>query len=340
MRLLIVLVNYNGSGLTIDCLRSLRGELEALPGARIALCDNGSEPVEVDRLRQGIAELGIEDRVTLTPIYPNLGFTGGNNRVIRPELEGPYPPDVVFLLNNDTLVREGAIQALARFMEENPEIGLCGSRLEWPDGRSQHSQRGFLTPIGELERNARIGPISRLMRRWQISLPEYDAPHHCGWLAGASLAIRREVVESVGLLDEGLFTYFDDVDYCLRAARAGWPTWYVPQSKIVHLIGQTTGITNKTSSPKRRPAYWFQARRRYYLKNYGKLGAATADAMAVLGLLLHKARKAVTFQPDPDPPHFLWDHVRHSVFRTGFRLRPVPNPALQVAGAEPRPAAA
>ena len=90
-----------------------------------------------------------------------------------------------------------------------------------------------------------------------------------GWVSGASMILRRTMLEQIGLLDEGLYTYCDDVDICLRARRAGWETWYVPESRVVHLAGASTGIASHTKRPVRRPPYWYQAHHRYFLKNYG-----------------------------------------------------------------------
>ncbi len=142
------------------------------------------------------------------------------------------------------------------------------------------------------------------------------------------MIVRREVFEKIGLLDEDLYTYFDDVDLCLRAHQAGWPTWYVPDSRVVHLVGQTTGLTKDAGKPTRRPAYWFAARRHYFLKNYGPLRTALGDAGWIVGFGTWRVRRRIQGKPDPDPPHMLRDSVRHTVFVTGFRRRPVRNPAL------------
>ncbi|MGO9466436.1 MAG: glycosyltransferase family 2 protein, partial [Isosphaeraceae bacterium] len=125
----------------------------------------------------------------------------------------------------------------------------------------------------------------------------------------------------------GLFTYFDDVDIFLRAQRAGWETWFVPQSKVVHIEGAATGVGAREI--KRLPAYWFQARRRYFLKNYGNLRTALADAAFLCGFALWRLRCRLQHKPDADPPHMLADAFRHSVFRTGFKLREVENPAMR-----------
>lgn len=332
MRLLVVLVNYHGFDLTVDCLESLRPELDAMPEMHVGLCDNGSGDEEVQRLAAAVEELGLSERVTLTAVFPNRGFTGGNNEVIRAALASENPPDVVMLLNNDTIVPEGAVQTLVRFLEEHPDAAMCGSRLDYPDGESQRAARRTLTFLSELESTARLGILSRLLSRWLVAPPESGETQICGWVPGAALMMRREVLEQVGLLDEDLYTYFDDVDYCLRAKHAGWPTWYVPESRIVHLVGKTTGITATDQRPKRRPSYWFWARRHYFLKNFGPGHATLADLAAIMGLCLWKIRCAVGTKANPDPPHLLTDMIRHSVFVTGFRLRPVVNPALADGG--------
>ena len=144
------------------------------------------------------------------------------------------------------------------------------------------------------------------------------------------MILRRSMLDQIGLLDEGLYTYFDDIDICLRARRAGWDTWYVPESKIIHLEGASTGVTGAAEQVlKRRPEYWFQARRRFFLKSHGKLYTALADAAFLAGQAIWRVRRRIQRKPDTDPPHMLGDAFRHSVFRTGFELRDVENPALR-----------
>ena len=140
------------------------------------------------------------------------------------------------------------------------------------------------------------------------------------------MIVRRKVFEQIGVLDDGYFTFFEDVDFCYNAKKAGWPIWFVPDSRIIHLVGQSTGLT--VEKPKRQPAYAFQARRRYFIKNYGPLGAALADAARILGLTFWRIR-VLLGKEDSNPPHFLIDSLRHSVFLTGVALVPVENPAMR-----------
>ena len=114
----------------------------------------------------------------------------------------------------------------------------------------------------------RLGIVSKLLVSMAAEPPKPEVTTKVDWVSGASMILRRSLLEEIGLLDEGLYTYFDDIDICLRAKRAGWETWYVVESSVVHLGGASTGVTPKMV--KRRPDYWFQARRRFFLKSYGR----------------------------------------------------------------------
>jgi N-acetylglucosaminyl-diphospho-decaprenol L-rhamnosyltransferase len=327
MKLLVIILNYRVTDLTIDCLRSLASEIPSVHGMKVAVCENGTGGDAEVRLRKAIAANGWAPWAELTAIHPNRGFTGGNNVIIRKWIASDDPPEYLLLLNADTLVRPGAFKALVDFMDAHPGVGIAGSRLEWPDGTTQSSPFRFPGIATELDRGLRLGIVSRLLSRWAVCIPAPTVACRVDWVSGASMIIRRSVIDGIGPLDEGLYTYFDDVDYCLNAKRAGWQTWYVPESRIVHLEGASTGIV--ANSPNRRPAYWFQARRRFFLKNYGPLYTAIADAAFLLGFVVYRLRRRIQRKPDTDPPQMLIDSLRNSVYVTGFRLRLVQNPAFR-----------
>ena len=95
MKLLVVVVSYRVTDLTIECLRSLSGEIGRVPRSRVALCENGTGGDAAELLRRAIESNGWSSWVNLTVVYPNRGFTGGNNAVIRPVLESSDPPEYV-----------------------------------------------------------------------------------------------------------------------------------------------------------------------------------------------------------------------------------------------------
>ena len=138
------------------------------------------------------------------------------------------------------------------------------------------------------------------------------------WVAGASMMVRRDVFHDVGPMDEGYFLYFEEVDFCLRARRGGWLCWYVPQSRVMHISGQSTGVSS--SGPKREPmpGYWFASRSRYFVKNHSLAYARLTDLAFGLGRSLWTLYRVVTRRPKEDPPGLLADFWRTSVL---FRSR-------------------
>lgn len=325
LKLFIVIVNYRVTDLAIACLRSVATEIQSVPGSEVAICENGSGDDSAERIQRAIGESNWGDWCKLTALEFNLGFTGGNNAVIRPALARSDPPEYILLLNADTIVKPDALRALVDFMDRNPTVGIAGSGLENFDGSPQRSAFRFQSALSEFEGALKFGPVSQVLSGWVVAPPVVDHAFQTDWVSGASMIVRKAVFDDIGLLDEGLFTYFDDCDICLNARKRGWPTWYVPESRVIHLVGQSTGVTSK---PKRLPPYVLDARRRYFLKNHGPLYSALADLCVISGLSLWRLRVLLTGKEDTTAPHLLKDSIRHSVFVKGFRLPVVANPAL------------
>ncbi len=314
-RLLVVTVNYRTADLVIESLRALETELQHLPGVRIAIVDNDSGDDSVEKIQTAIATAGWEKWATLMPSTVNGGFAYGNNYAIRPSLESPDSPDYFLLLNPDAQIQPGALKFLIAFMDDHPAAGICGSSLEEANGKPWPYAFRFPSLFGELEGGLRLGIVSKLLSRWRVvQVMDQDQAQQIDWLPGASMMIRRQVLEAIGLMDEGYFLYYEETDFCLQAKHAGWSCWYVPQSRVMHILGQSTGVTAKHQAPKRLPQYWFDSRRRFFLKNYGLLYTAIADANWILGFSLWRIRRAIQQKPDFDPPQMLGDFIRNSVF--------------------------
>jgi N-acetylglucosaminyl-diphospho-decaprenol L-rhamnosyltransferase len=309
----IVIVNYRTGDLAIDCLRSLASEIRGDGiDAHVVVVDNASGDDSAVRIAEEIERNGWRDWADLLVLEDNGGFAAGNNAALRPLLASDRRPDYVLLLNPDTVVRPGAVRALVDFMQRNPKVGLAGSRLEDPDGTPQCSAFRFPTAASEFERGARLGLISRLLHRYVVAPPPRNEPHPADWVAGASLIVRREVFDAVGLLDSGYFLYFEEVDFCRKAALADWPCWYVPASRVVHLVGQSSGVTDTRRPARRVPRYWFESRRRYFRGFHGRLYTLLADVAWVAGFSLWRLRRLVQRKPDTDPPHLLTDFLRYN----------------------------
>jgi N-acetylglucosaminyl-diphospho-decaprenol L-rhamnosyltransferase len=320
MRLLIVIVNYRTASLTVDCLRSLALEIASLPaGTRVVVTDNASGDDSADVLTLAVRDNGWGGWAEVRPLPRNGGFAYGNNEAIRPALASQDPPDYVLLLNPDTLVRQGAVRALLEFMDANPKVGIAGSRLEHPDGKAQRSAFRFPGALSELEEGLRLSVVSRLLKGFVVAPPPPEGNCRVDWVAGASMIVRKAVFDSVGLMDEAYFMYYEEVDFCRRANRAGWPCWYVPASRVVHLVGQSSGVTDEKKPKKRQPAYWFASRRRYFRTHTGAARTFLADTFFVVGHALYRATVAARRKPANDPVGLLGDFVRYNFLRSPQR---------------------
>lgn len=293
---LVIIVNYRTPGLVTDCLHSLARDLGIAPGLRVIVVDNASGDGSVPQLRLLVTSQRWDDWVTVLALERNGGFAAGNNAALAHARMAAGVPQTVMFLNPDTTVKPGAIQTLARFLGEHPRAGIVGARVEGPDGRAQGSAFRAPTPWRELQRAARLGILDRICGQPTIppSNPQ-SAPFRCDWVTGAAFCVRDVVLERVGPLDDGFFLYFDEVDFCRRAWRAGWEVWSNPRATIVHLEGASTAIRAPDS---RRAPYWFHSRRRYFLKHHGVGGLLMADACWAVGRVSRRVREALRLASD------------------------------------------
>lgn len=309
MNVLIVLINYRTPELTLRALRAALAELSRLPGSRVALIDNGSGDDSVPVLSAALEREGLKDQVDLITSSTNLGFAGGVNLALRPALSGSNPPRFVYLLNSDALPAPRSIERLARVLEERPQAGISGSYIHGPAGDTHDTAFRFPTVASNFEESLGVGIVTRLLDRWVVSKPVPSETTRVDWLAGASMLIRREVFDAIGVYDENFFFYFEETDFCLRAARAGFTTWYVPESRVEH-IGAASSGWKDFSKP--RAAFWWDGRRWFYYKNHGLVYLWTANLAWVLGFLVGETRRRLIGRKGPFPPRFFRDFLRYN----------------------------
>jgi N-acetylglucosaminyl-diphospho-decaprenol L-rhamnosyltransferase len=317
MQVGVCIVNYKTMGLTIDCLRSLDGT-----GVKVIVIDNDSQDGSYEKISAAIVSEEWSGWASIKASGRNGGFAYGNNVAIREFLKADQKPEYIYLLNPDTVVRKGAVSQLVKFMQNNPAVGIAGSQIEDENGQALPSAFKFHTWQSEMNKGFSLGLLTKLLRRWVSEQTIPKEPIKTDWVSGASMMIRREVFEQVGLLDDTYFMYFEETDFCLQAAKKGWECWYVPSSRVMHLVGQSTGISHKKMQ-KRMPVYWFESRRRYFLKNFGALYAAMADMCWLVGFSTWKLRNIVQRKEDNHPPGLFTDFLLNSVFFRGFTLLPV-----------------
>jgi GT2 family glycosyltransferase len=310
--LAVVIVNYRTAGLVVDCLRSLAPEVAGLPGTQVVVVDNASGDGSADVIARALVEEGWSGWSSLVPLQHNGGFSTGNNAAIRLLRAQAQPPDWILLLNPDTIACSGALGALLDAALALPRAGIVGSALEELDGTPQASTFRFLSVLGEFECAVRFGLVSRLLSGSTIVLPRPASRSKVDWVSGASMLVRRELLDEIGLLDEGFFLFCEETDLCLRAARRGWETWFEPRSRVVHLAGQSTGF-NPAAPGRRVPAYVLASRRRYFVKSHGAAYAALADLAWLTGHLAWRLRMKLQRRPIEVEPGFLGDFLRQSV---------------------------
>jgi GT2 family glycosyltransferase len=224
----ICMVSLDCRRVVEDCLQSIRrGSFHDL---EIIIVDNGSVDGTLDYLRA-------QADVRLIENGYNAGFTKGTNQGIN-AASGKY----LLWLNTDTVLREDSLQKLIAFLETSARAGIAGPKVLNADGTFQpQCKRGFPTPFASFCYAVgldRIWPSNPAVSRYLLrSIPE-DQSSIVDAVSGCCLLARREVFDDIGPLDEEMFGFGEDLDWCVRAAKAGWEVWYYPESVIVHLKGQ------------------------------------------------------------------------------------------------------
>lgn len=278
VRLAIVILNYRTPELVVDCLASLQGQVEPEQDVVIVV-DNASGDHSLAHIQQAIAQYQWDSWAKLLPSSVNGGFSAGNNLGIQAVNAQAY-----LLLNSDTVVRPGAIGELRKALDQHPEAGIISPRLEWPDGTPQISCFRYISPLSELIGAAGTGPVTKLLQSFEVPLPVSNTPLTPDWTSFACVLIRHPVIQDIGLMDEGYFMYFDDVDYCRRAREAGWVTLHWPTARVVHLRGGSSPVKEAIAQRKRPKAYLYASRSRYFAKFYGgRLGLYIANCLWYLG---------------------------------------------------------
>ena len=295
MKLLAVIVNYKTPEMTLEALTALLREVGAIPGSRAIVVDNDSADGSYDKILQAVQSRGWSNLVEVVRSDRNGGFGFGCNVGIRRALAASDPPEYVYLLNSDAFPEPGAVRLLVDFMDTHPATGIAGSYIHGPDGTPHETAFRFPSWQSEFEATLGIGIVSRLLEEWVVALPMPKQVQQVDWLAGASMMIRRRVLEEIGLFDETFFLYYEEVDLCRRARLAGWTTFYIPESSVAHIGSASTGMKD---IKKRTPPYYFHSRRHYFLKNHGAAYLWAANLSWVLGYCVGHVRRRMMNRPD------------------------------------------
>ena len=307
----IAIVTYKSADLTIDCLRSIERERGAsILNIMAIVVDNASG--DGPPIAKAIDDHGWSPWVKLVVAPRNGGFAYGNNLAIR-EAGRLGPPRYCHLLNPDTILRSGAIDELVAFLDAHPKVGIAGGSFENLDGSGWPIAFRFPTLLSEIEARMQFGFVTWILRPWVVARQMSAVSQQIDWVPGASMMVRWEVFQAVGGFDENYFLYFEETDFSYRAKREGIATWYVPESRVMHIAGQSTKVTERNAKPRRLPAYWFESRRRFFAVTYGLPYAVATDMMGLLAYGVGSLKRLALGQKDSAIPFFASDLLKHSI---------------------------
>jgi GT2 family glycosyltransferase len=253
----VCIVTYKARDLLRDCLNSLVASTRL--DYEIIVVDNGSQDGVVEMLHREFPSVEVVEN------DQNLGFTHPANQAMRLS-RGQY----LVLLNPDTLILPEALDTLVAFMQEHPEVGICGPKVLNRDGSLQKPcRRGESRPwavFTYFSGLSRLFPKSKLFGEYLMNYKDEDETHPVAGVSGSCMLVRRETMNQIGYLDERFFAYQEDADYCLRARQAGWQVYYMPQARIIH-YGSMGG---SRVQPYRSIYEWHRSYFMFYRKNYAR----------------------------------------------------------------------
>lgn len=256
--LTISIINHSNPRMLHECLRSLFAATHRV-SLDVWVVDNATGGAGVPEIR---AEF---PRVRWLFNEQRLGFSANHNQVLRQAI-GHYS----CILNDDMVVHDGAFDKLLAYMKGNPAVGMAGARLLNGDGSQQNCTFRFMTLWSELVGICLLpGPLNRLKTIALDPAQKGNSPALVDWVLGACVVVRAETLRQVGLLDSETFPIAnnEEVDWCLRARRAGWQVAYCPEAVLTHFAGQSQKPA--TTGPDKMRVEMHRTRIAFFRKHYG-----------------------------------------------------------------------
>ncbi len=257
----VIILNYNTRELTKTCLTTVLSSRLGDYSMEVIVCDNGSTDGSVEMIRREFPS------VKLIENGKNVGFAAGNNPGLKAS-RGRY----ALLLNSDTEVPAGTLSAMIAFMDENDRAGAATCKLVLPDGSMDPAcHRGFPTPWASLTyvtRLEKLFPRTRTFGQYHQGYKNLTRVHEVDCIVGAFFMVRRDVLDTVGLLDEDYFMYGEDIDWAFRIRKAGWKIYFNPAVTILHKKKQSGRSHRDSARRKTTEIYFHRYNWLFYKKNY------------------------------------------------------------------------
>src|SRR3989338_9686842 len=261
----VCLVNHNAKELILDCIESIYNKTNKT-SFEIILVDNNSTDGSQEPIEKAFPEVKIIEN------KQNKGFAYANNQAVK-FASGKY----IMLLNNDTILKNDALDKMVTFIESKPKVGALTCKLYNANKITVQSNcRSFPTPLGTMFGRAslltKLFPNNPWSAKNLLSDWDYNSPREIDWASGAALMVRRAVINQIGLLDDkNFFIYWEDTDWCKRIHDAGWKIMFIPDAEIIHLTGSGGGkrslfLSNLMIYQMHRSAYNYF--RKHHLKSW------------------------------------------------------------------------
>jgi N-acetylglucosaminyl-diphospho-decaprenol L-rhamnosyltransferase len=308
-----IIVNFNTEGLLRDAIGKLQ-HAAAHVSLKIAIIDNASKDNSVALIKSEFPACHLIVNDT------NVGFGRANNQALS-LVEGRY----VLLLNTDAFVSQDTLDKTISYMDAYPRCGILGVKLVSRDGSLQPCARYFPTPWNLFLARTGLDHIFTHVQMDDDTNWDHASVRQCDWVPGCYYLVRREVIEQIGLFDPRYFLYYEEVDHCLAAKKAGWEVIFFADTTVIHIGGESAKISSEiTSSGRQIEAIQIESELLYFRKNHGIAGVWTnvlltvaGDAILLLKRLLQR-RSPTGFGAYTKHSALVWSLFR----RTSWATRP------------------
>ena len=273
----IIIVNYNTEGLVIDCIRSICEKTDGID-YEIIVIDNNS-PNGISMLEKTYGNV-----VNIVKLQENIGFGRANNEGIK-IANGRN----IFLLNPDTILINNAVKILSDFLDKNAKVGVCGGNLYDEENKPTHSYMPILPGIRwEINQLLRW----KLWKNWiydrNFMYNHSGKPIKVGYITGADMMIRKDVINKSGGFDKDFFMYYEETELTWRIKKLGYEVYNLPQAKIQHLEGKSISSNHK------RQEKIMIGRNLYYTKTSSKAAKFIADLISITDVITHYAQHFIS----------------------------------------------
>ncbi|WP_283624621.1 glycosyltransferase family 2 protein [Clostridium butyricum] len=245
----IIIINYNGSNDTIDCINSI--EKSQYDNYNIIVVDNASTTEQYNEIYEFVIN---NKKVKLIRSKENLGFAGGNNLAIKYALK-TFNSDYYLLLNNDTLVNKDTINELVNTANNRVDCGIVGAKIYYHNDKNKIWYAG-----GKINWN-RFTTIHYGEGEYESN--QYNEEKEVEFITGCTMLISKKVIKDIGLLEDNYFMYYEDTDYSIKTAEGGYKLYYNPRAHVYHKVCASSGGEKSPFT-----IQYLTRNRKYFMKKY------------------------------------------------------------------------